>query len=46
MKINFQTVDWDLIESTRHACEQGIAFWKTSQVEGLRFSQKIGYSVV
>jgi quercetin dioxygenase-like cupin family protein len=36
MKINFQTVDWDLIESTRHAGEQGIAFWKTLQFEGLR----------
>jgi len=36
MKIKFQTTDWDLIESTRHAGEQGIAFWKTLQFEGLR----------
>lgn len=36
MKINFQTVDWNLIESTRYAGEQGIALWKTLQFEGLR----------
>lgn len=36
MKIEFQTIDWSLIETTRHKGENGTAFWKTLQFDGLR----------
>ena len=36
MEIRFQTIDWSLIESATHTGEQGVAFWKTLQFEGLR----------
>ena len=36
MKIKFQTIDWSLIEPTKHAGKQGIAFWKAVQFEGLQ----------
>lgn len=36
MEIEFQTIDWSLIETTSHKGENGTAFWKTLQFEGLR----------
>jgi hypothetical protein len=36
MGIKFQTINWSSIEPTGHAGEEGIAFWKTLQFEGLR----------
>ncbi len=29
--IPFQTVDWNSVEPTQHAGEQGMAFWRTKQ---------------
>jgi len=36
MEIEFQTIDWDLIESTIHQGATGQARWKTLQFEKLR----------
>ena len=36
MKIEYQTIDWNLIETTKHKGVRGTAFWKTRQFEGLR----------
>jgi len=36
MEIKFQTIDWSLIETAAHTGEQGVAFWKTLEFEGLR----------
>lgn len=36
MKIEFQTIDWSLIETTSHKGENGTAIWKTLQFDGLR----------
>ena len=36
MKIDFQTIDWSLIEATTHKGQSGYAFWKTQQFDGLR----------
>jgi len=35
-RIEFQTIDWNTIETTEHTGETGTAFWKTLQYEGLR----------
>jgi len=43
MKIEFQTIDWNLIESTHHKGETGSAFWKTLLLDGLRI-RIVGYS--
>ena len=34
--IKFQTIDWDLLEQTKHKGEAGFAFSKTVQLEGIR----------
>ena len=36
MKFEFQTINWGSIETTEHKGEEGTAFWKTRQFEGLR----------
>ena len=36
MKIPFQTIDWNSINSTEHNGETGMSFQKTIQFEGLR----------
>jgi hypothetical protein len=36
MKIGFQTIDWNFIETTEHKGEAGTAFWKTIQFDSLR----------
>lgn len=36
MKIPFQTIDWNSINSTEHKGETGMSFGKTIQFEGLR----------
>ena len=36
MNINFQIVNWNLIETIKHPGEAGEAFWKTIHFEGLR----------
>jgi hypothetical protein len=36
MHIKFQTVNWDLIETTKHQGETGNAFWKTIHFHNLR----------
>ena len=36
MKINYQTINWDLIPKTEHIGESGLALWQTLQLEGLR----------
>ena len=36
MRIEFQTIDWSLIETTEHKGESGTSFWKTLQFDGLR----------
>ena len=36
MKIEFQTIDWNLIEATQHKGDTGTAFSKTLQLDGLR----------
>jgi hypothetical protein len=36
MKIEFQTIDWNLIAPVEHKGETGMAFWKTIQFDGLR----------
>ena len=33
---NFQTIDWNSIQTTVHSGETGVAYWKTLQLEGLR----------
>lgn len=33
---NFQTIDWNCIQTTTHNGETGAAYWKTLQLEGLR----------
>ena len=32
----FQTIDWNSIPKTEHKGEEGIAYWQTVQLEGLR----------
>jgi mannose-6-phosphate isomerase class I len=32
----FQTIDWNLVEQTKHKGDTGIAFWQTLQLEGIR----------
>ena len=34
--IPFQTIDWTKIPKTEHKGETGIAYWQTTQFEGLR----------
>jgi len=34
--IPFQVIDWTLIPKTKHAGENGFAFWQTLQLPGLR----------
>jgi len=34
--IDFQTIDWSVIEKTVHPGESGTAFWQTLQFPGLR----------
>jgi hypothetical protein len=34
--IPFQTIDWSSIEKTEHKGENGLAFWQTLQLPGLR----------
>ncbi|MBS1916689.1 MAG: DHCW motif cupin fold protein [Bacteroidetes bacterium] len=34
--IPFQTINWEKIEQTQHKGEEGTAFWKTVQYDGLR----------
>ena len=34
--IKFQTIDWDLLEQTKHKGETGLASIKTLQLEGIR----------
>jgi hypothetical protein len=34
--IPFQTIDWSVIPKTEHKGENGIAYWQTLQLEGLR----------
>ncbi len=34
--IPFRTIDWNTIPSTEHKGEEGNAFWKTMQFDGLR----------
>ena len=34
--IPFQIIDWDNIPKTEHKGEEGIAYWQTVQLEGLR----------
>ena len=34
--IKFQTIDWDLLEQTKHKGETGLALSKTLQLEGIR----------
>lgn len=41
--IPFQNIDWNLITTTEHAGETGIAYWQTVQLEGLRI-RKVTYS--
>jgi hypothetical protein len=36
MNINFQIVNWNLIEMIKHTGETGDAFWKTIHFDGLR----------
>jgi hypothetical protein len=36
MKIEFQNIDWNLIEKTNHKGEKGTAIWQTLQFDGLR----------
>ena len=36
MSIEFQTINWDLVEITEHKGETGTAFWKTLQFDKLR----------
>ena len=32
----FQTIDWTLVPKTEHKGEEGVAFWQTVQLAGLR----------
>jgi len=34
--IDFQTIDWSKIPQTEHTGEEGNAYWRTLQLEGLR----------
>ena len=34
--IPFETVDWNSVPKTEHKGETGIAYWQTTQLEGLR----------
>ena len=34
--ISFQTIDWSNVPKTEHKGETGVAFWQTTQFEGLR----------
>jgi hypothetical protein len=36
MKIEFQTINWDLVTTTEHKGESGIASWKIVQFDDLR----------
>ena len=36
MNIKFQIANWDLIETTEHKGEEGMAFWKSVHFDGLR----------
>jgi len=33
---SFQTIDWSSVAKTDHKGEEGIAFWQTLQLQGLR----------
>ncbi|MFV8270219.1 DHCW motif cupin fold protein [Flavobacterium sp. GT2N3] len=41
--IPFQTIDWNLIETTEHIGTTGVAYWQTIQLGGLRI-RKVRYS--
>lgn len=43
MKIEFQTIDWNLVEATEHKGASGTSHWKTLQFGGLRI-RMIKYS--
>jgi hypothetical protein len=34
--IPFQTIDWTTVPKTKHSGENGIAYWQTVQIGGLR----------
>jgi len=34
--IEFQTINWSLIEPTEHTAETGTSFWRTLQLPGIR----------
>lgn len=34
--ILFQTINWDEVPKTEHSGEKGVAYWKTTQFQGLR----------
>jgi quercetin dioxygenase-like cupin family protein len=34
--ISFQTIDWEQIPKTTHPGTSGIAYWQTTQLDGLR----------
>ena len=34
--IEFQTINWSLIEATEHTGETGTSFWRTLQLPGIR----------
>ena len=36
INIPFQTIDWAKIPRTEHRGESGIAYWQTTQLDGLR----------
>jgi len=36
MNISFQTIDWTSIPKIEHKGETGVAYWQTTQFEGLR----------
>ena len=36
LNIPFDTIDWQQVESTGHAGETGMAFWRTRELSGIR----------
>ena len=36
MNIPFQTIDWSTVPKTEHKGDDGVAYWQTLQLEGLR----------
>ena len=36
LNILFQTIDWDTVPRTEHEGETGVAYWQTTQFQGLR----------